>query len=279
VERIEIKKQAKLIANANRRLFTRIFIVYFLLLLFLLTIPYICGYNVLFLSFPIHVLIFIPATPYTQAIVKILTTLLSAPVFLLLNQSIYFLLDQKESKLDFYTIKSWIKSKKFLKNSLALGIIICIFTVPFEMAGNILSPYSSISPYTKFQWPWSILIPQFFYIFSAILSFLLSLSYCTANLYPKRSAVWVTIASVKLVLKNLFDYIIFVLSFILWFSIQIVGLLVLSKFTRDYANSYFVCLLSLIFFTPFMMGVGFYFWPYFNICKAIFCKNLMSKHI
>jgi hypothetical protein len=278
MERIEIKRQAKLIAKENRHLFTRVFIVYFLILLFSLIITYICDYHLLLLSFPIHTLIFLPITPYTRAIVKILTTLLSAPVFLLLNKSIYFLLEQKKSTLGFYTIKSWIKDKDFLKKSLALGIIICIFTVPFEMVGNILSPYSNI-PYTKFHWPWSILIPQFFYIFSAILSFLFDLTYCTANLYTRKSAVWVTITSIKFIFKNLFEYITFVLSFLFWFSIQIVGIMILLIFTKNYANSYIVCVLNLVFVTPLMMGIGFYFWPYFNIAKAIFCKELTKKHI
>ena len=170
----------------------------------------------------------------------------------------------------------WIKDKRFLKKSFELGIIMCLFTVPFEMSGNIIKQYRKLY-HTNVPWPWYIIIPLIFFMISIVMSLLLDLIYCIANLYSKKSAIWVTITSVKVIIKNFFDYIVFVLSFLPWFSIELVGMILLAILAPNLQGTYTLSMLYLVFVTPIMMGIGFYFWPYYNVAKAIFCKELVMQ--
>lgn len=277
--RIEIKNKAKSVSAVNRRLFSQILILYFCVLLFSLLLTHI-GYMVINIRFLLDLspewLISLPTTPYTQAIVKVLSTLLSAPIFLLLYKIIYFSPDNKDDKIDFHKAMLSIKDKDFLIKALALGIIMCVFTVPFEMLSNITNLYTKMHE-PDFPWPQYILIPLIFSAISFVLSFLVELLYCIGALYPEKSVIWITIKSVKVILKNFFDYIVFVLSFLPWFLIELAGVILLAIFAKNFEDTYTLSAMALVVVSPIMMGIGFYFWPYFNAAKAIFCKELISN--
>jgi hypothetical protein len=276
VERIEIKRQAKQITAAHRRLFTQMLLIYFCILLFSLLITFVGSYGRFLFNLSPQWLVGLLTTPYTRAIVNILSILLSAPAFLLLNKATYSLLDHKNSTMDFHTVALWIKDKGFLKKALSLGIILCVFTVPVELLGSLLSEYIKIHN-VAFAWPWSKLIPLLFSLISVVLIFLVDFLYCIGALYPNKSALWVMRTAIKILAKNFFDYLAFILSFLLWFLIEPAGTIILSLFAKNLADSYTILALGLVFVAPLMMGVGFYFWPYYNVAKAIICKEFAKK--
>jgi hypothetical protein len=278
MERIEIKRQAKLLVSANRRFFTQILVLYFCVLLFTVLVTYIGHYNRFLFGLSPEWLIGLPTTLYTRTIIKILSALLSAPVLLLLNKAVYCQLDHKEHKLNFHSTVHWVKDRDFLLKSLALGVIICLFMVPFDFIGGLVSEYAKIH-YTVFPWPWYKVIPLLASVISIILAFLVDLLYCIAGLYPKKSVGWVLATSIKVVVKNFFDYIVFVLSFLLWFLIELAGMIFIYLLAKNLEDSYTLLALCLLFVSPLMMGVGFYFWPYYNAAKAIFCKELARKTV
>lgn len=276
MERIDIKNKAKQVAAANRRLFTQLLLIYFCILLFSLLVTFVGDCSRFLFNVPLEWLVDLPTTPYTGAIVTTLSTLLAAPVFLLLNKATYYMLDHKNSKLNFHSVTLWVKDREFLKKSLALGIILCVFTVPFELLGNLVSEYAKIH-YTVIPWPWSKLIPQLFSSISVILTFLVDFLYCIGALYPNKSALWITFTAIKMVAKNFFDYVVFILSFLLWFLIELAGAFVLLPFAKSLGGSFTLSALTLVFVAPLMMGVGFYFWPYYNVAKAMICREFAKK--
>jgi Protein of unknown function (DUF975). len=274
MERIEIKRQAKQLVAVNRRFLTQLFVLYFCILLFSVLVTYIGHYNkILFYLSPAW-LVGMASTLYSRTIIKILSALLSAPILLIFYKATYIQLNHKEQKTNLHTAILWLKDREFLLKSLALGIIICLFTVTFDFIGNFISTNTK-----TFQWPWYKLIPLLTSVISIILSFLIDLLYCVAGLFPKKSAGWVLAASIKVVVKNFFDYFVFVLSFLLWFLIELAGMVILYFLAKNLEGSYTLLALDLVFVSPLMMGVGVYFWPYYNAAKAIICKDLAKRTI
>lgn len=278
MKRLAMKKEAKAAVAGNRRYFTQIFILYFCALLLSESISSLLDY--IFLGN-------CQMTLLAQTISMVVTIFLSAPILLLFYQSVFLLRRKKRAGLNFgYAILS-IRNKDFLKKAFSLGVILCAFTVPLEMINKIIDQFYFQGSTNYFQYlqniqnvqdAWPILLSLLTSFVSLIITFLLDLTYCIAALNPTESAGWAAKKSAEVIAENFIQYLVFILSFLPWYFIVLAGYILILVLTKYFQQTYMMSTFVLVFSYPLMMGIGFYFWPYYNAAKAILCKQLMHNY-
>jgi hypothetical protein len=84
--------------------------------------------------------------------------------------------------------------------------------------------------------------------------------------------------SVNVITKYIGTYIYFNISFVLWFVVPFIFFLTGFYFIFDSNQASTFGLQIFITFTiPIMAGIGFYFYPYYNIAKFKLCEALLAE--
>ncbi len=159
--------------------------------------------------------------------------------------------------------------KYILSKSILLGFALFITTAPFRIIGDIINESDNGESY---------LLVIILLLTSAIISFILDFTIIIYFLEPQNS-IWVSMKkSVNVITKYIGTYITFGLSFALWFVlpfiVYIAGAILIfkSSLSLNFGMEIFTVLCLQI-----MVGIGFYFYPYFNIAKFKLCEALLAE--
>ena len=159
--------------------------------------------------------------------------------------------------------------KIFSLKSLMLGFTLFLMTAPFSILSDILKASDNII---------NKLFGLFLTILSLAISMILNFTVIIYVLFPNDS-IWSSMKkSVDLIVKNIVSCIAFDLSFILWFIIPLI--LMIAGYFLIFNCAKQLTLGMEVFYTisfPIMFGLGFYFYPFYNISKFSFCKALLSR--
>lgn len=258
-----IKKNAKEIFAENRKKYITITSIYFVVTLALTTVTFIL--NAIYdsnSSAPFwgehanNLFVF-----YSSSLI---TTIVST-IFLFWMYSIII-------KHPFLEVKDgYSKGKVYkyiLSKSILLGFVLFIMTAPFRIIGDIIYRSDNEATY---------LFVIILILISAIISFVLDFTVIIYFLEPQNS-IWSSMKkSVNIITKYIGTYIAFLLSFILWIIlpgiVYFAGFVLIfnSKQSLNFGMEVFT-----VFCIQIMVGIGFYFYPYYNIAKFKLCEALLA---
>lgn len=260
----DIKKTAKEIFADNRKKYIIITTIYFLVILAVTTITF--ALNTIFDSNS--------SAPFwgehANNLYVIYSSLLLIEIvsafFLIWVYSVRFKHPNLEIKDGYSKSKAF---KYILSKSILLGFVLFITTAPFKIINDILEKYDNGS---------ADLLVIILLLTSAIISFILDLTIIIYFLEPQNS-IWSSMKkSVNIITKYIGTYIYFNISFVLWFVVPFILFLTGFYFIFDSNQASTFGLQIFITFTiPIMAGIGFYFYPYYNIAKFKLCETLLGE--
>ncbi len=182
--------------------------------------------------------------------------------------------------------KSEYLNNKSLKRIIYFSCIIFLIQLPFFVSLSVISNIlltSGIEGISSISYEFLKLLQIMILLLRMALDILLYFSICAYALNPDKSIRVTIINSFKLIVKNIFSYIVFELSFILWYIIPFIllvvslGLMGQSLMGIDEKrNVLFISLLTFL-YSPFMFGAGLYFFPYYHISKLNFYKKTLNE--
>jgi len=154
-----------------------------------------------------------------------------------------------------------------LSSSILLGSVLFFMTAPLRVIAEML--YSPDN--------FTIIIYYILNFFAAITTFVLGFLIIVYFLQSQKGILYSSQKSVSLILRNLGTYIYFNLSFALWFIIPILVLITGMALLASYGITQSMILqLFTVFCTQMMVGLGIYFFPYYNISKFLLCESLIN---
>lgn len=209
--------------------------------------------------------------------VNIIFNLLYSALIIIFSIKIYV----NESRVE----KSQKFSNEFRVKIIKFSSIIILLQLPFIVSSSIISAMllQSVIGISFLSVDSIKLIQAFLSLLRIILDILFYFAICSFSLYPDKSIKNTLNNSVKLIIKNLSSWLTFELSFILWYLIpyilMVVTLVLLGRSPLEINEQKNMLLISLITFlnTPLVFGLGLFFFPYYHISKFNFYKIILAN--
>lgn len=112
----------------------------------------------------------------------------------------------------------------------------------------------------------------------SIIDIVFAFTLCVSVLNSKSAILDIIKKTLKTFFKYILGYFGFELSFILWYIIPFILMIIIAGFSLIMKyQSVFVVQMSFYLFSPLMYGIGIYFFPYYNISKLLFVKQLLDN--
>jgi len=184
------------------------------------------------------------------------------------------------------TEKSEYFNNNSLKRIIYLSCIVFLIQLPFFVSLSIISNMLltfGIEENSLISHDFLKLLQIIIILLKMILDILLYFTICSYALNPDKSIKITLTDSIKLIFKNIYNYFVFELSFILWYIIPFIllifslGFMGQSLLGIDEKRNVLSISLITFLYSPFMFGVGLYFFPYYHISKMNFYKKILNE--